>query len=102
MLVLDLVVIVTIPAAAPMARITPLFDFHEQYFERQPFVGEDAREVDELFKNIEQRFLFWTAAARDDLATFALALHQVFADDDRFDDEDFVLFEQRFDFVADG
>jgi hypothetical protein len=102
MLVLDLVVVVAIPAASTVTRVTPLFDFHEQHFKRQSFVGEDTREVDELFENIEQRSLFWTSAAGDDLAAFTFSFHKVLADDDWFDDEYFVLLEQRFDFVADG
>ena len=84
-----------------MARIAPLFDFHEQHFKRQSFVREDAREVDELFEHIEQRSLFWTAAAGDNLAAFSFAFHEVLADDNRFDDQYIVFFEQHFDLVAD-
>ena len=69
-------------------------------FERQPPVRKDAREVDQLFEDIEQRSLLRTAAARDDLAAFAAALHQVLADDDRFDDQHVVLLEQGGDLVA--
>ena len=102
MLVFDFMVIITVAAAAAVTGVTPLFDFHEQDLKCQSLVREDASEMDELFEHVEQRSLLWTAAARDDLAAFALALHEVLADDDWFDDEDVVFFKQRFDFVADG
>ncbi len=100
MLVFDLVVVVAPPAAPAVARIAPLFDLDEQHFERQPAMRKDAREVDQLFEHIEQRSLLRAAAARDDLATCALALHQVLADDDRLHDEHAMLFQQRGDLVA--
>jgi hypothetical protein len=101
-LVLDLVVVAAIPSASAVTGISPLLDFHEQHFKRQSFVWEDARKMDKLFENIKQRSLFWTAAAGDDLAAFPFALHEVLADDDWFDDQYVVFFEQHFDFVADG
>src|SRR4051812_36292760 len=102
MLVLNFVVVIAIPPAPAMARETPLFNFHKQYFERQPFVGEDAREVDELFEHVKQRSLFGTAATGDDLPAFPLALDQVLANDNWLHDEDVMFFKQRFDLVANG
>ena len=64
-------------------------------------VREDAREVDEFVEHIEQCSPLRAAATGDHFAAFALALHQVLGDDDRFDDEHVVLFEQDGDFVAD-
>ena len=59
-----LVVVVAITAAAAVSGIAPLFNLYEQDFECQPFVGEDAREVNELFENVEQRSLLWACIAR--------------------------------------
>ncbi len=101
-LILDFVVVVAPPTAATVARVAVLFDFDEQHFEREPLVGEDAREVNQFVKDIEQRALLGAAATGNDLAALPFELDQMFADDDRFDDKHVVLFEQRPDFVANG
>ena len=100
MLIFDEMIVVATPATAAVARKTPLLDFDQHDFERQPAVGEDAREVDQLLEHIEQRTPLRAAASGNDLAAFAMQFHQVFGDDHRFDDEDVVLFDERGDLIA--
>src|SRR4051812_33726182 len=99
-LVFHFVIVVSVAAAPAVTGKAPFFDLHQQHFEREPLVGKDSREVNEFFKDVEKRPLLGTAPAGDDLAAFAFSLHEMFANDDRFDDEDVVLLEERRDFVA--
>lgn len=100
LLIFYFVVIIAIAAAAAVARIAPLFDFDEQHLEREPLVGKYAREVDQLFEDIEECSLFGAAATRNHIAALMFEFHQMLADDDRFDDKHIVLLEKRPDLVA--
>src|SRR4051812_31336565 len=55
----DVIVLPPAPPAA-MPRIAALFDFNERRLQRQPWMRKNAREIDQLVKQVEHRPLLRT------------------------------------------
>lgn len=89
-------------SASTVSRVPPFLDFDERCFEDEIAVRED---VDEVHKFLEQRqdaAAFRAQSPAERRAVLGIALDQVLADDQRFDDEHLVLVEQSVHFPANG
>src|SRR5262245_46051479 len=91
-LVFDDEVIASPPAAAAMARIAPLFDFHQRRLQHEPRVWQHSREINQLVKQSEEAALLRSHAARDFFSPTLREAHELLANDERFHHQSIVAF----------
>jgi hypothetical protein len=83
------------PASLATAGVAPLFHVDQHDFESQPLVGKDARKVNQLIEDVQERAALRAAAAPELDSAAAVELYQQLVGNDWLDDANAVVGQQK-------